>query len=72
LWGVIAMVLIGAGILALGVAVQRKLVDTNWDPSPGRPWPTAGETAGPSVTSGRSYPKIPAPAGAPTPPPPPA
>ena len=72
LWGVIAMLLIGAGILALGVAVQRKLVDTNWDPAPGRPWPTAGQTAGPTVTTGRSYPKLPAPAGAPAPPPPPA
>jgi PTS system ascorbate-specific IIC component len=69
-WGVVAMLLIGAGLLALAVGVQRKLVDTDWDPAPGRQRPTAVNAA--PVAAGRSYPKIPAPAGAPKPPPPPA
>jgi len=69
--GVITMLLIGAALLGLAIAVQRKLVDTDWDPSPGRERPNAAETTS-AVTAGRSYPKIPAPAGAPTPPPPPA
>jgi PTS system ascorbate-specific IIC component len=70
--GVATMLLIGAALLALGVAVQRKLVDTDWDPSPGRPRPVPADAGGGAVTAGRSYPKIPAPAGAPKPPPPPA
>ena len=69
-WGVVAMLLIGAGLLALAVAVQRKLVDTDWDPAPGRQRPAAADAA-PAVTGGRSYPKIAPPAGAPAPPPPP-
>lgn len=71
-WGLIAMLFIGAGLLTLAVWVQRRLVETDWDPAPGRPWPTSGENAGPTVTTGRSYAKIPAPVGAPPPPPPPA
>ena len=76
-WGVVVMLLIGATLLGLAIAVQRKLVDTGWDPSPGRPAPggsgaaesaSAGDTA---VSGTRSYPKIPAPHGAPAPPPPP-
>ncbi|MGI9123692.1 MAG: PTS ascorbate transporter subunit IIC [Mycobacterium sp.] len=70
-WGLVAMLAIGAGLLALAVGVQRRLVDTGWDPSPGRPLPAAGEAAATAVTTGRSYAKIPAPAGAPAPPPPP-
>lgn len=70
-WGVVAMLLIGAGVLALAVGVQRRLVDTDWDPAPNRPRPVTGEAAAP-VTVGRSYPKIAPPAGAPVPPPPPA
>jgi PTS system ascorbate-specific IIC component len=68
-WGVVAMLLIGAGLLALAVAVQRRLVDTDWDPAPGRERPVSSEAT--PVVTGRSYPRIPAPAGAPTPPPPP-
>jgi len=70
--GVVTMLLIGVALLGLAIAVQRKLVDTNWDPSPGRERPAAAEAAGGAVSTGRSYPKIPAPAGAPKPPPPPA
>jgi PTS system ascorbate-specific IIC component len=64
------MLLIGAGLLALAVTVQRRLVDTGWDPAPGRERPGSGEAT--PVVTGRSYPKIPVPAGAPAPPPPPA
>ena len=71
-WGVVTMLAIGASLLALAVAVQRKLVDTGWDPAPGRPKPTGVEASGATVTAGRSFEKIPAPVGAPTPPPPPA
>ena len=51
----ITMLLIRAALLVLAIAVQRKLVDTDWDPSPGRERPLA---AGGAVTVGRSYPKI--------------
>lgn len=67
--GAVVMVLIGVLLLALAVLVQRKLVDTGWDPSPGREAPVSAESA--PVPAGRSYPKIPPPAGAPKPPPPP-
>ncbi|WP_370331332.1 PTS ascorbate transporter subunit IIC [Mycolicibacterium hippocampi] len=74
-WGVVVMLMIAAALLGLAIAVQRKLVDTGWDPSPGRaPVESAGsaEPAGSTaVTGGASYPKIPAPKGAPAPPPPP-
>lgn len=73
-WGVVAMLLIGAGLLALAVAVQRKLVDTGWDPAPQRPRPLAdaAEASAVSAVEGRRYPKIAPPAGAPAPPPPPS
>lgn len=67
-WGVMVMLMIGAGLLALAVAVQRRLVDTGWDPAPGRVAP-AGATGQAPVDPGRSYPKIAPPAGAPPPPP---
>ena len=67
-WGVMVMLMIGAGLLALAVAVQRRLVDTGWDPAPGRVAP-AGATGQTPVDPGRSYPKIAPPAGAPPPPP---
>ncbi|MGE2712664.1 PTS ascorbate transporter subunit IIC [Mycolicibacterium litorale] len=74
-WGMVSMLLIGGIVLGLAVLVQKRLVDTNWDPSPGRPVPVgAASAAAPSSTapSGtRSYPKIPPPVGAPPPPPPP-
>jgi PTS system ascorbate-specific IIC component len=67
-WGVMVMLMIGAGLLALAVAVQRRLVDTGWDPAPGRVAP-AGATGQAPVDPGRNYPKIAPPAGAPPPPP---
>lgn len=69
-WGVVAMLLIGAGLLTLAVGVQRKLVDTGWDPAPRRVRP-AGAEAAPAASETRSYPKIAPPASAPAPPPPP-
>lgn len=70
-WGVVVMLLIGAGLLALAVGVQRKLVDTDWDPAPGRPRAVTVEAVAPAAGTARSYPKIAPPAGAPAPPPPP-
>lgn len=69
-WGVMVMMLIGAGLLTLAVVVQRRLVDTGWDPAPGRPPATGAAATGQApVDPGRSYPKIAPPAGAPPPPP---
>ena len=72
-WGMVTILLIGVLLLGLAILVQKRLVDTDWDPSPGRPAPVAaGSGATATVpTGGRSYPKIPPPAGAPPPPPPP-
>jgi len=70
-WGLVVMLMIGAGLLGLAIVVQRKLVDTGWDPSPGRHLPTAA-TADSVAAVGRSYPKIAPPVGAPAPPPPPS
>lgn len=72
-WGVVTMLLIGAILLLVAVAVQRKLVDTDWDPSGGRPRvaaaaPIDGDVP---VAAGRVYARIAPPRGAPTPPPPP-
>ncbi len=70
-WGVVVMLMIAAALLGLAIAVQRKLVETGWDPSPGR---LAVVPAGADTTSvqagpaGRRYPKIAPPPGAPAPP----
>ena len=77
--GTILLLLIGAAILGGAILVQRRVVDTGWDPSPARAVvstgaavsgsPTASPRAasGPDVSSG--YPKIAPPTGAPVPPP---
>ncbi|WP_132992847.1 PTS ascorbate transporter subunit IIC [Gordonia zhaorongruii] len=74
--GVLVMLAIGATLLALAVVVQKRLVDTGWDPSPDRePAGTAAAAAPtpPSESGGaRAYAKIPPPKGAPKPPPPPS
>lgn len=71
-WGVVAMLAIGAVLLLAAIAVQRKLVDTDWDPAPGRARSTSADSpVDEASTGGRSYAKIAPPAGAPTPPPPP-
>lgn len=74
--GVVVMIAIGAVILVLAIIVQKRLVETDWDPSPGRPLPGAGDPEGPGnpdmVAATRTFAKIPPPAGAPKPPPPPA
>ncbi|MCB0948159.1 MAG: PTS ascorbate transporter subunit IIC [Mycobacterium sp.] len=71
-WGVAVMLMIAAALLGLAIAVQKKLVETGWDPSPGRLAPSSVDSsppAGPAPTSGHQYPKIAPPAGAPAPPP---
>ena len=71
-WGVLVMLLIGVILLGLAIAVQKRLVDTGWDPSPGRDAPVGTGGGEPSGSAGtRSYPKIAQPVGAPPPPPPP-
>ncbi|MGD9621729.1 MAG: PTS ascorbate transporter subunit IIC [Mycolicibacterium sp.] len=71
-WGVVGMLVIGAMLLTLAVAVQRKLVDADWDPAPNRPRPDPADLVGSPASVSRGYAKIPPPAGAPAPPPPPA
>jgi PTS system ascorbate-specific IIC component len=73
-WAGIALaLLIGAALFGLATIVQIKVVDTGWDPAPGRA--AAAQSAPASGTSnaasGAAYAKIPPPAGAPVPPPPP-
>ncbi len=74
-WGVVVMLMISAVLLGLAILVQKRLVDTGWDASPGRPAPTGagpdGDGESSVASTGRSYPKIAPPAGAPPPPPPP-
>lgn len=74
-WGMVSMLMIGGILLGLAIAVQKRLVDTDWDPAPGRPVP-AGAGAGAVGDAGehsgvRTHPKIAPPVGAPPPPPPP-
>lgn len=72
-WGTILMLAIGAALLVIAIAVQKRLVDTDWDPAPDRVTHAAA-VAGGSATSGPAggrYAKIAPPSGAPTPPPPP-
>jgi ascorbate PTS system EIIC component len=72
-WGVVAMLAIGAVLLVLAVGMQKRLVDSGWDPAPGRPKPagTGSVAAVATVGPGARYARIPPPAGAPPPPPPP-
>ena len=74
--GVIVMLVIGAAVLGLAIFVQKRLVDTGWDPNPDREpaaaaTPLAREADGGADTGTRRYAKIPPPRGAPKPPPPP-
>ncbi|WP_065959041.1 PTS ascorbate transporter subunit IIC [Streptomyces sparsogenes] len=77
--GLVIILLIGFAVLGAAIVMQKRVVETGWDPgaardaalgretAPGREAEPAGETtAGPA-----SYPKIAPPAGAPAPPPPP-
>jgi PTS system ascorbate-specific IIC component len=74
--GIVVISLIGLGLLAVAILVQRKVVDTRWDPAAGRAWP--GTTGAPETAdaaapgAARSFPKIAPPKGAPAPPPPPS
>ncbi|MFF0945602.1 PTS ascorbate transporter subunit IIC [Kocuria sp. CPCC 205300] len=73
--GIAVILLIGLGLLGLAVLVQRRAVDTRWDPAAGRAWPGAagerGTTAAAAAGSSGAHPKIAPPQGAPVPPPPP-
>lgn len=73
--GIIVIAVIGLLILAGATLMQKKLVDTHWDPAPGRERTAAATDAvagtSTAVTT-RSYAKIPPPKGAPPPPPPPS
>ncbi|WP_342319339.1 PTS ascorbate transporter subunit IIC [Corynebacterium mayonis] len=80
--GLALLVLIGAAVFALGLWSQKKLVDSDWDPTPHRPFPASAAAvtsfaptaadATASQSRQRRYPKIAPPAGAPVPPPAPA
>ncbi|MCK7674258.1 PTS ascorbate transporter subunit IIC [Corynebacterium pygosceleis] len=77
--GTILLLFIGAAILGGAILVQRRVVDTGWDPSPVRTAVPAGSAVGgspaapggASATSGGTggYPKVAPPEGAPLPPP---
>ncbi|MFD1859319.1 PTS ascorbate transporter subunit IIC [Aeromicrobium camelliae] len=71
--GLIVMALLGLLILAGAMLMQKRVVDTHWDPAPGRELPGAATAAAPSAGAATTatYPKITPPKGAPTPPPPP-
>ncbi|MFF7653344.1 PTS ascorbate transporter subunit IIC [Streptomyces sp. NPDC007983] len=76
--GIALILLIGLAVLGAAVLVQKRVVDTGWDPGAARdalmPRDTAAADAGAVADApGRSasYPKIAPPAGAPAPPPPP-
>jgi ascorbate PTS system EIIC component len=73
--GILVISLIGLGLLAVAILVQRKVVDAHWDPAAGRAWPgttDAPETAEAAAPgAARSFAKIAPPKGAPAPPPPP-
>lgn len=81
--GIALILLIGLAVLGAAVLVQKRVVETGWDPGAARdaflPRDTAAATAGEAAAPGgpdapggtASYPKIAPPAGAPAPPPPP-
>ena len=72
--GVILMLLLGAAILGSAILVQKKVVDTGWDPGAHRDAlaPTGSAAAAPAGTgTTTTHAKVAPPAGAPTPPPPP-
>ncbi|MFC7303325.1 PTS ascorbate transporter subunit IIC [Streptomyces monticola] len=72
--GVVLMLLIGAAILAAAIVVQKRVVETGWDPGAGRdvyfPREGAAEPAASGESAPAAYAKIAPPAGAPKPPPP--
>jgi PTS system ascorbate-specific IIC component len=77
--GVILMLVIGAVILGGAILVQKRVVDTGWDPGARRDAllprdaAPAGDATAPATGAGTSsYAKIAPPPGAPKPPPPPA
>ncbi|MFE7629683.1 PTS ascorbate transporter subunit IIC [Kocuria sp. NPDC057446] len=70
--GILLIALIGLAVLGLAIVVQRKVVDTRWDPAAGRAWPgSSGAPDTAAAGASRAFPKIAPPQGAPAPPPPP-
>ncbi|MGW0738257.1 PTS ascorbate transporter subunit IIC [Streptomyces sp. NPDC002851] len=74
--GVVLMLLIGVAILVSAIVVQRRVVDTGWDPGARRDAALASEgrgaaAPGPATVPPVAYGKIAPPEGAPKPPPPP-
>lgn len=68
--GILAMLAVGAMLMAVAILVQKKLVETGWVPAPYRmaaKQPVDASQARPAAATG-SYPKIAPPKGAPTPP----
>ncbi|MDI3417359.1 PTS ascorbate transporter subunit IIC [Streptomyces luteolus] len=73
--GVVLMLVVGLVVLGAAIVMQKRVVDTGWDPGAGRDVyfpregsaPVGGEGPVPSTT----YAKLAPPAGAPKPPPPP-
>ncbi|GDY50548.1 hypothetical protein SVIO_011710 [Streptomyces violaceusniger] len=66
------IVLLGLAVLGAAILVQKRVVDTGWDPGAARdalmPRESAVAPAEPGTTTA-AYAKIPPPAGAPAPPP---
>lgn len=74
--GVVLMLLIGAVILAGAIVVQKRVVETGWDPGARRDalMPRTGRAPAETIEDAvptTAYAKIPPPPGAPKPPPPP-
>jgi PTS system ascorbate-specific IIC component len=77
--GLVVLGVIGAALLGLAILVQKRVVETGWDPAPQRRADEMGdedegdEGDGTPVAAGTAtdYPKIAPPRGAPAPPPPP-
>lgn len=70
--GIVVIAIVAAAILGSALVVQKKLVETGWDPAPHRESIESDEDDdGAAGVETKEYAKIPAPAGAPTPPPPP-
>ncbi|MFS0470186.1 PTS ascorbate transporter subunit IIC, partial [Corynebacterium striatum] len=76
--GLVLIAVLGLAVLALGWFSQRKLVATNWDPTPWREQPGAAAPKGEAsdvkplaagqTAASKKYPKVLPPKGAPVPP----
>lgn len=70
LGGIIVMLLIGLALMAAAMLVQKKAVDTGWDPAPSRvTHKNNAESSAESGNAAKKHARIPPPQGAPVPPP---